>query len=70
MGFLAGDLPRESLLDQHPSGGEVRVLCRQGPQRVQVVRQDDHGIDLVVRPKTQDLPLLCRAKRKGPRERP
>jgi len=36
----------ESFLDQTPSGREIRVALGQSPERMQVVRKDDVGIDL------------------------
>src|SRR5690349_19171722 len=36
---------REARLDHLPSGGVIRVLVWKCPESVEVVRQDDHGVD-------------------------
>jgi len=39
------NLPRKAVLDEHPASGEVRVAGRQRPQGVQVIGENDHGVD-------------------------
>ncbi len=43
--FAAGQAMREAAFDQAPPLGEIRIAFRQGPGRVQVIRQDDGGFD-------------------------
>ncbi len=44
--FTFGHSPGKSSLNQHPSGWIVRVVRRQGPYGVHVVRQYHHGVDM------------------------
>jgi hypothetical protein len=44
--FLLRQGLRESHLDQAPACGKIRVVLRQRPDRVNVIRQDDNGVDL------------------------
>ena len=39
-------LARETRLDHLPSGRVIRISVRQRPEGMEVVRQDDHGINV------------------------
>jgi len=43
--FPLGDMPREPRFDEHPPSGVVRVTKRQSPHRMQMFRQNHHGVD-------------------------
>ena len=36
---------RKAAFDQSPAGGEIRIAIGQGPDRVQVIREDHGGVD-------------------------
>ena len=36
---------RKAAFDRAPAGGEIRIAIGQGPDRVQVIRQDHGGFD-------------------------
>ena len=42
---LADQCAGKPRLDRLPARGEIRVIQRQGPHRMQMIRQDHHGID-------------------------
>lgn len=44
--FGVRDLAGEQRLDHLPSGGEIVVAGRQGPEAMHVVREDDPGADV------------------------
>jgi hypothetical protein len=43
--FGSGQTMGKAAFDQSPAGGEIRIAIGQGPDRVQVIRQDHGGFD-------------------------